>query len=316
MKSLSFALRNSRDQMTMIHLIKALGSTSLSFFCITYLWAADLPPFIRGASTLALAWLHWKQVSNVNFVLHNHVHRRIFLNERTNRAFDLICGMLSGMLSYSWRITHRDAHHSSHLKIPGRWYPLDSIPRQSDNYSPLEALKGALYTVFPQAVGYLIYSFKNSRRRFRGVYFRAAVIEAFSVLLVAIALAVYSPIAFVAVFLLPWMFVHFSSKYIDQLFHLGGSEKHDYLFCFNCVDLKFNCWAYGAGYHLAHHRSPRLHWSLLENEDRVLCAAYPYLKHMRLDYNFSVKYLSCHYMSERGIPRTERLFEAIKATRP
>lgn len=257
-----------------------------------------LAPFVAGIwIDLSVGWLtaywlvFWFSVSRNNYILHNHCHNSMSRSRRVNRLFDYALGMVTGMTAGNWRLTHNHGHHVTHKrdKLPNHWLPfVEEDEPLLRSYSLGNAVRFCMKTTPTQWFGILGVSLQRWRQGgFRSRFYRYVFLEAAAVWGVVALLAWVDWRLCLAFVVVPHFLAHAFSRYIDYLFHVCANPKVNYEYCFSCVNPTFNRWCWNAGYHLAHHDQPTLHWSELKTHHETLVARHPRVSLLTRTYNYS-----------------------------
>lgn len=217
-------------------------------------------PFYAGFPTgheLLVAALLWLALSDINHILHLHVHHAFFKNELLNRILDLCMGVVTGMTASNWRIQHVHGHHK------GNQYEYGPAKEwEMRQFSIADALSYSTRTIWPIFFGPLSESFRKGIRQSTKypLDYRWACIEQCGLLSVVIVLLVYYPWLTIS-FVLPWYFlVYFISRYTDYLNHFGSTDPRSAA-TNNSLNRFYNRVRCNFGYHSAHHFRPDAHWT-------------------------------------------------------
>jgi fatty acid desaturase len=211
-----------------------------------------VPAIPSGAWSVFAAVSVWFLSSDLNFVLHQHVHRRLSDSRIHNRSLDLGLGIATGMSASSWRQHHILRHHVGD----------DSWARVL-RFEARHPRVGALTYTLRDALGMLFLPLIESYhrgvlRRERAPFdFLFAALEN-SVVFVAVGTLVYlEPVFYGTLYVL----VYFFTALTNFQNHVGceGAAAN------NVVDPLYNQVRDNFGFHEAHHRYPGAHWSDLPN---------------------------------------------------
>ncbi|MBF0448734.1 MAG: fatty acid desaturase [Magnetococcales bacterium] len=273
-----------------------------------------IAPFVLQATYDLSIWfyvaywpLFWFGISRNNYILHNHCHNPMSRHKGLNRLLDYALGMVTGMSAGTWRLTHNHGHHVTYMrdKLPHHWIPFveEDEPLLRD-YSLKNAFWFSAKTTPVQWFGILNISLVRwMDGGFRAPYYRYLFWEAVGIWGLVGLLAWVDWQFCLAFVLLPHFLAHFFSRYIDYLFHVCANPLVNYEYCFSCINDTYNWWCWNAGYHLAHHDQPRLHWSLLPSHHESLSTKHPKIKKLTRTYNYSGIFALHHAHWEQLDPR-------------
>lgn len=208
----------------------------------------------------------WLLLSDINHVLHLHVHYPFTTSRVTNWLLDTGMGATTGMTASVWRIQHVHGHHKHYssarkdLSSSNKWEP--GMAWEIRRYSILGALSYSFWTIFPV----FYYPFaealaKGLAKNVRSpVNFRYALVEQASIV-VLVAIMYWINATLTLFYLLPWYFlVQFVSRYTDYLNHVGCGHGF-YNASNNSISAFYNKWGNNFGFHSAHHYNAKAHWS-------------------------------------------------------
>jgi fatty acid desaturase len=82
--------------------------SALALPILLYPAIAELPGGVAGVMTGLMVWF---LLSDMNFLLHQHVHRPWTNSFFVNRMIDLVLSVVTGMSAWNWRLTHLERHH-------------------------------------------------------------------------------------------------------------------------------------------------------------------------------------------------------------
>lgn len=192
----------------------------------------------------------------VSNIAHNHAHRPIWRARVLNRLTDVALSAAMGVPAFVFRASHIAVHHRGLARGTDRTHPARFGP--GNHVVGLIAHPFAvLRVVVPDILSWCAGVARRSRRA--GVHFAAQAIAAAAVPLIAWKDG--STGALVAWLVPQWIGVHvlLAANYLQHAGTAGGAaigHSRSFLGWVNPV------W-FNIGYHAAHHRAPRLHWSLL-----------------------------------------------------
>ncbi|GAB6040774.1 fatty acid desaturase family protein [Endothiovibrio diazotrophicus] len=285
----------------------ALALLGPALMLLPFLAQALVEPPIPGGVYLLYWFLFWFAVSRNNYILHNHCHNPMSGYRPLNRLFDYALGLVTGMTAGTWRLTHNHGHHVTHKRrnLPNHWIPfVEEDEPLLREYSLTNAMRFSAKTTPTQWFGILGVSLERwMKGGFRARYYRYIFLEATAVWLVVVALAWIDWRLCLAFVVLPHFLAHFFSRYIDYLFHVCANPRKNYEYCFSCINPSYNWWCWNAGYHLAHHNVPKLHWSRLPELHIDLVQRHPQVRRLTRSYNYSGLYALLHAYWEHVTPR-------------
>lgn len=190
--------------------------------------------------------------SNISSWSHNHHHSPVFRSKYLNFVLELMYGLQTGLVGNTWVLEHVCGHHSHYLD-PKK----DSVPWIKDNRikSLWEYSTSVILNVYPRSIA-------EGMRRRRLLYKMIAQIGATSLILYCLFL--YSPVAFLFVFVLPMLTALITTACATYHQHVGMSLENVYAASRNVISSpSFNALTGNMGYHTAHHIRCGLHWSKL-----------------------------------------------------
>lgn len=218
-------------------------------------FATGLP---AGYEALVVVLL-WLSLSDMNHILHLHLHHNLFRHKLPNRLLDIGLGLVTGMTAANWRIQHVQGHHRG----PAHEYgPAKAWEQRC--FTIAGALSYSTRTIWPIFARPLAHSFTqwmrgtgHQRRRARGSFFEQCLPPATATILLLV-----DP-WLVAAYVVPWyVLVHFVTRYTDYLNHVGVAAE-DVPITNNSVHRFYNRVRCNFGYHTAHHYRPHAHWTTL-----------------------------------------------------
>ncbi len=230
-----------------------------------------LLPLVTGlpASEWAIVYalLIWFLLSDINFLLHQHVHHPISRSRFLNGLLDIFMGLATGMSASAWRQHHLFRHH----KGDNAWtYARDWEKRR------------------PTFLGCFIYSFRYAAIVFfaplwesfhKGIItrkrhphkYRAAFIDNFMVFAFVAFLVVSLPLFYIPYF---FMVTYYTTR-TDYENHVGCDQDSAYGFANNVLSPLYNVVRDNFGYHTAHHYFPEAHWTTLPRLHATLADKIP-----------------------------------------
>ena len=221
-----------------------------------------------GFATDIISWLVvWFCLCRQNYILHNHVHHPFTKSRLLNRVLSGCLAFCTGMTAGCWKITHVHGHHVEHKleSLPSRRYVqlLEVDPREKPSFGG--AFRHALRTT-PIQWGlplYIMIRRSLSPRCFRRKFYTFHLREFVCVYGVAFTLFYMHPertFFFVFTF---YALVHIISRYVDYTSHIGSDTSSQFGFANICTNTIYNRLYWNFGFHVAHHMSPRAHWTEL-----------------------------------------------------
>jgi fatty acid desaturase len=197
----------------------------------------------------------WFLLNDMNFLLHQHVHRPWTHSSFLNRTLDLLLSVVTGMSACNWRLTHLQRHHKGDDSW-GKGFAWE-IDRASFVGAVSYSVRGIPIVFF-----YPIFEsfYRGFIRRTTGlISYRWAFAEQLFVTITISSLIVVRP-----EFYVPYYFcVLFFSRLTDYQNHVGCDERSEYGFSNNTLNPCYNWVRYNFGFHTAHHYFPDAHWTEL-----------------------------------------------------
>ena len=198
----------------------------------------------------------------VSLVEHNHAHLPIFRSKFLNALLGWLCHLSGGVPQETYRIHHVGTHHRYNNRFDGNERDWSSIYGFRGARMPDRPVNKAYYVAaFPwlaHGESLIWYLRAPTARATKGFLASMAVVMPTCALL-----AWLNPVGFVTFFVVPWTVAIFGMGFNNYEQHYGcrmtceDDSSNNYLSFFSTT-LSFN-----AGYHVAHHRYPNVHWSLL-----------------------------------------------------
>lgn len=218
-------------------------------------------------------------------ITHNHAHCPIFKSKLANRLFDLFLALAKGHSVQTVVIPHNQNHHVFHGRS-GDWIAvehagtLSGVPRiiRFVARSVLTMARQRRLTSAPQPTATMLRSMNEQR----------ALIYGFALIFLMV-----NPASFVLHALTPWILAMLILVSVNLFQHDGCDLDSDVNRARNFTSSIGNWLLFNNGYHMIHHRYPRLHWSLLKkrHELEVLPYADPSLQEESLILFLYSKYL-------------------------
>lgn len=230
-----------------------------------------LSPYVFGfypGYEILTTLLLWSLLSDINHVLHLHVHCPFTTSKSLNRLLDIFMGFTSGMTASVWRIQHVYGHHKHYATTnknrskKSKWEP--GAEWETKRYTILGALSYSAWTIVPVFYHALVESIKKGvfQNMKHPVDYRYAFFEQVLIIFSIAMLYLVAP-TITLFYLLPWYFlVQFVSRYTDYLNHVGCGHGF-YNASNNTLNHWYNKLGNNFGYHSAHHFNPSAHWSTL-----------------------------------------------------
>lgn len=270
----------SRDENIRSRLITMLRHPSdLTLLCRTIgalpiLILPSLEGFPSGWTGLLCGTGVWFLLSDMNFLLHQHVHRPWTTSGLINSIVNLVLSITTGMSASNWKIAHVLRHHKGN-DVWGKGYEWEMrAPSILGAVSycargvPIVLLRPLLETIAQCA----------RFNRTDNFLYPKALIEQTAVLFAMCTLTYAGPM-----FYFPYYFtVLFLSRLTDYQNHAGCDSSDPYDFSNNCLANLYNLVRCNFGYHSAHHYFPNAHWTELPRLHELIAHRLP--KH-RLTYS-------------------------------
>jgi len=183
---------------------------------------------------------------------HHHQHLETFNQPLLNRLIEIPYACITGITSHLWFLHHVVGHHMNFMD-------------QTKDESRWKRANGKHMTEFEYAFSVWITSYARAvvvGKRFpkqMKVFITMALIQ---VTLLAVLFIINWQNA-LFVYLLPMATSLFLTAWLTYYHHAGLDTQDEYEASFNCTNRLFNLVTGNLGYHTAHHKRWRLHWSLL-----------------------------------------------------
>lgn len=251
------ASRIIRYPIDIISVLVVLSTLSLQLFALLRDW-----PWY--AAILILLMLR-----QVSLVEHNHAHLTIFPARAANILLGWLCHLSSGVPLDTYRVHHVMSHHRYNNRF-------DSSGR---DWSSIFGFRGARLPDRPVGKAYYVASFPfiahgetllwflraPTSKLARGFFVSIAVVGSVSIFLFWL-----NAVGFVIFFLLPWAVLLFGMGYNNYDHHVGCNMTGKYDSANNFVNFYYTVLSFNEGYHVAHHLTPGVHWSLLPDVHDVV----------------------------------------------
>jgi fatty acid desaturase len=236
--------------------------------------ASGLPLFLLPAVTgvprsllgVGYVLLLWFMLNDMNFLLHQHVHCRVFSSRWLNAAYAGALSIMTGVSGSSWRQQHVLRHH----EMDDRWgHAFDWEFRRKSRLGLVSySVRGAPIIV-AWAYADTVRRGLLGRQR-EPIDFRLAFLGQTLTLAVAALLMLRTPIFYAPFYVTVWIF----TKRTDYDNHAGCDES-PLGFANNTIDERYNWVRNNFGYHTAHHLHPSAHWTELPALHAVIAAQIP-----------------------------------------
>lgn len=202
---------------------------------------------------------------------HHHQHLETFMQPILNRLIEIPYAFITGISSQLWYLHHVVGHHIHLLdqtKDESRW--------KRDNGKTMGEMEYA----------FVIWATSYYRAAQVGLRFPKVMKIFVSMALLQVALLallfVYNWQNALFVFLLPMAISLFLTSWFTYYHHAGLDTDNEFEASFNCTNKFMNLMTGNLGYHTAHHKRGRLHWSLLPEYHETIKDKIPgYLIHSR-----------------------------------
>lgn len=277
-------LKHKEDRLNAIR-----GFTAPILFLLPFYF--PLPSQVEWIAILVL----WLILSDINHILHLHIHHPFFNNRLLNLMLDVCMGFVTGMTASNWRIQHVHGHHGGHRNDRGL-----GVARELKEFSICGALAYSMRTSWHIFVWPLTESYKKGvlSNIDRPVHYRWAFIEQCGILVITMILLLHFPVLTVS-YVIPWyILVYFVSRYTDYLNHFGVTTNGSFV-TNSCVNHFYNRVRCNFGYHAAHHYNPKAHWTELPLIHNSIAHRIPE-NHIK-NYSWSGLLMPYHfYLSLRG----------------
>ena len=205
----------------------------------------------------------------VGLVEHNHVHLAIFRSRFLNALLGWMCHLSDGVPLETYRIHHVASHHRYNNRFDANGRDWSSIYGFQGTRLPERPVNKAYYVAaFPWLAHgeSLIWYLRAPRSRpTRGFITSMLIVGPASALL-----AWLNPVGFITFFLVPWTIAIFGMGFNNYEQHYACKMTNEYDSSNNFINFFQTVLSFNAGYHVAHHHSPQLHWSLLRRQHELL----------------------------------------------
>ena len=202
---------------------------------------------------------------------HHHQHLETFKQALLNRLIEIPYAFITGITSQLWYLHHVVGHHMHFMdqtKDESRWKRKDGTSMGEMEYSVL-----VWATAYYRAAK-VSKRFPKQRRIFVGMALLQVALLA--------ALFAYNWVNALFVFLIPMAISLYLTAWLTYYHHAGLDSQNEYEASFNCTHRFYNIVTGNLGYHTAHHKRGRLHWSLLPEYHETIKDKIPsYLIHSR-----------------------------------
>ncbi|GAB1542902.1 hypothetical protein NUACC21_55760 [Scytonema sp. NUACC21] len=210
-----------------------------------------------GASTLMLGWISGVDVG-VNF--HNHVHRKIFHNQWLNRWVSRLWAFSGGWPGFFWEYHHLIVHHPNFMRSSDWTGPHFRTAEHFENIYRFAFLH------WPWRYAYHLW--QDFRKGSKGGYTGQQAIEELAIFLVLWSIPFFiDPLMALSLWVLPHYFANVviiaTGMYVQHIGCMEPSKDHPYRHSVTFLSPFFNLTMFNIGYHIEHHTTPSLHWTLL-----------------------------------------------------
>jgi len=203
---------------------------------------------------VALGIAIWAILSDLNFVMHQHVHCRLTTSKSVNKVIDMLLGCVTGMSASNWRQHHIVRHHmhDESWSRPFKWELEKATFARAASYS---LRYGCVMLVLPVQEAFWKGLVKRERHPldFVAALGEHAFICGLMIVLVCLQPWFYGPY---------YLLVYFFTAMADYENHVGCDET-EHGFSKNCTNALYNRVRDNFGYHTAHHYFPDAHWTRL-----------------------------------------------------
>ena len=207
-----------------------------------------------GFLTVLYGLLIWFLLNDMNFLLHQHVHRPLTHSNTKNTILDWWMSLVTAMCAYNWRQQHVLRHHYNNNSWgePTPWeFEKDTLIRGS----VYAVKKGASMFWFPFREA-IVYGLKGKQTD--KIDYRKAAIQHSVIVMMVVGLMIIEPYFYIPYY----FFVYFFTTLTDYDNHVGCDDSR-YGFSNNCMNPHYNVVRNNFGYHTAHHYNPSAHWTEL-----------------------------------------------------
>lgn len=213
------------------------------------------------------AFAVWFALADMNFLLHQHVHRAWTRAPTVNRALELALSAVTAMSAANWRIGHLRRHHRGDDSWGGgfAWEMRRATRWGAFSY----AARGVPIVLLRPLIFAFVRGFRSGGPN--AAWHRGAFVEQAGVLAFAAGLIAAAP-----EFYLPYYFlVLFFTRLTDYENHVACDPAAPLGFANNTLDPLYNRVRQNFGHHTAHHLYPGVHWTRLPELHAGLAADIP-----------------------------------------
>lgn len=211
----------------------------------------ELPEGLWGVLMGSVIWF---LLSDMNFLLHQHVHNEWTNYRFINRVIDAALSIVTGMSAFNWRISHVQRHHAGDDSWGAGFHW--EMERPTFLGAVSYSIRGIPVVLLFPVWESLVRSISSKATKFP---FRLAFCEQTAVIAAVLILIWLKP-----QFYFPYYFaVLFFSRLTDYENHVGCDESSEYGFSNNCLNARYNKVRQNFGLHTAHHYFPDAHWTEL-----------------------------------------------------
>eukprot|EP00758_Cryptobia_borreli_P006902 Tbor_TRINITY_DN5220_c0_g1::TRINITY_DN5220_c0_g1_i2::g.16633::m.16633 len=212
-------------------------------------------------------YIHWSvlwlaqlllSVSVVSIV-HNQLHVPIFHNRRLNQLFEVWLSVYYGYPVMAWIPTHILNHHVYSNKA-GDFAPPEIVGDENNIISLLKY--PSVSAVVQQPIVWEYVWSARARKPWVTITFFVQAAAVLSSILVP-ALIFREPIAAIIFVLIPQQFIINMVLIFNYIQHVHCNHYTYFNHSRSFIGWPVNFWLFNNGYHLAHHESANVHWSLL-----------------------------------------------------
>jgi len=196
----------------------------------------------------------WFLLSDMNFLLHQHVHNELTRYRFINWLVDWALSIVTGMSAFNWRISHIERHHKGVTSWGDgyQWEMEKPTVLGAVSYS-VRGIPVILFCPVWESM-VRIASSKETKFPFRLAFFEQAVVIAVMLTFIWQKPQFYFSYYFAVLFF---------SRLTDYENHVGCDESSEYGFSNNCLNANYNKVRQNFGLHTAHHYFQNAHWTEL-----------------------------------------------------